>query len=112
MRFADIVVIKKVHNVGAEVVGIEYPSMKRNGYAELMLFVPLAMQRNEAKVVGIGKFNQRAGRSDQRRSLIVMAVEGAEGPIEMRHIHCGAEARADCALRDSAGEVRRPHART
>src|SRR4029077_6374847 len=48
IRFADYVVIKKIMGAGAEGVGVEDPSAIRNAYAELVFFIPLAVQRNES----------------------------------------------------------------
>ena len=97
--FADIVVVEEIHDVGAEVIGVEDPSAKGDGHAELMLFVALAVERNESQIVGIGKMQQRPGSGDQRRRLIIVAIESAESPVEMRNVERGAEARADGILR-------------
>ena len=78
IRFADVVVVEEIYDVGAEGVGVEHPSAIRDGDAELMLFVALAVQRNESQIVGVGKLQQRTGRGDERRRLVVVAVEGAE----------------------------------
>ena len=41
--FADVVVIEEIDNVGAESIGVEDPAVERDGYAELMFFVALAV---------------------------------------------------------------------
>src|ERR1035438_5359443 len=53
---------------------------------------------------------QRARSRNKRRSLIVVAVESAEGPVEMGYVESEAEARADRALGNSARKVRGTHA--
>src|ERR1700690_2063292 len=108
--FADIVVVEEIDYVGAEVVGVENPSAVGDGYAELMFFVALAVERDEPQAVGVGKLQQRAGGGDERRRLVVVSVEGAEGPFEMGHGERGAEARADGAFGNAARETGGPHA--
>ena len=82
-----------------------------NRDAELMLLVPLALQRNESQVVVGNELQQRAGRREQRRCLVVVSVKRAEHPMQSRHLQRRADARADGVFRDAAGEVRRAHAR-
>ena len=83
--FPDIVVIEVIHHVGLEVVGIERPSTKGDGNSKLMLFIPLAVQRYESQIVGVDEFQQRARGRNQRRSLIIVPVESAEDPMQMRN---------------------------
>src|ERR1039457_3786267 len=104
--FANIVVVEKIHHVGAEVIGIEDPAEERDGHAELMFFIALAVESDESQVAGLCERQQRARSRNKRRSLIVVAVESAEGPVEMGYVESEAEARADRALGNSAGEVR------
>ena len=58
------------------------------------------------KLVGGRKLDQRAGSGDQRRGLVVVAVEGAEGPVQMRNSERCAEARADGIFGNASGEMR------
>ena len=44
IRFANVAVIEEVDDVGAEVIGVESPAAERDGHAELVLFVALAVQ--------------------------------------------------------------------
>ena len=106
---ADIVVIEEISDIGSEVVGVENPAMVGDGYAGVMFFVALAVEFDEPDAIGIGKLEQRTRGGDKRGGLVVMAVESAEGPVEMWHVESNAEAGADRTLRDSAREVCRPH---
>ena len=119
---ADVVVVEKIVDIGFEVVGVEHPSAVRDGDAELMFFVALAVERNESEArLADELMQQRAGDGFDRRSLIVVAVEGAEGPMELRHGDGGAEAgliadsstggagerRKSCLRRNAWGACRR-----
>ena len=92
---ANVVVIEEIGSVGAEVVGVEDPPAKWDGDSELMFFVSLAVEFDKSEIVGGGKLQQRAGGRDERGRLVVMAVEGAEGPVEARDVEGNAEAGAD-----------------
>src|ERR1700722_813931 len=109
--FADIVVVKKIHHVGAEVIDIEYPSAQRDGHTELVFFIAFPMESDESKIAGLCKSQQRPRSRYKGRRLIVVAVKSAEGPVETRYVEGDAEARTDRVLRDSAREVRGPHTR-
>jgi hypothetical protein len=77
-------VIEEILGVGGEGIGIEDSAAKRNRHPKLMLFVAFPAERSEAAVGGLTKLLERAGDGDQRRSLVVVAVESAEGPAEVR----------------------------
>ncbi len=47
---ADVVVVEEIFGAGLEGVGVEQPAAEGNLHAELMLFVALAVQRDEAGV--------------------------------------------------------------
>ena len=108
--FANVVVVEEIHDVGAEVVGVEHPSAIGDGDAELMFFIALAVERDESQAIGVGKLQQGAGRCDERRGLVVVAVESAKGPLQTRHGERCAEARADGGFCNAAGEMRGAHA--
>src|ERR1035441_4112768 len=103
------VVVEEIISAGAEGVGVERPSAKRDGDAELMLFVALAMERNESATTCRAQISQRPGSGEQRRRLIVVTVEGAEGPAKSGNGDRSAKARTDGALRDTAAEIGRAH---
>ena len=44
---SDVVVVEKIGDVGFEVIGVEDPSAVRDGDAELMFFIALAVERDE-----------------------------------------------------------------
>lgn len=90
--------VEKIYHVRAEVIGVNNPSVEGDGDAELMLFVAFSVKRNESQIVRIGEFNQRAGRCNQRRRLIVVAVERSEGPVETRKVQRDTEAGTDRAF--------------
>ena len=107
---SDAAMIEEIMSVGFEVVDVNSPSTIRNVYAELMLLVALALKRDEAAIVGFAEIQQRTRNGNQRRRLIVVAVESAESPVEAGNVYGRAESRADRGLCKSAGEVRRAHA--
>jgi hypothetical protein len=62
------------------------------------------MQRsNESGVVGIGVVDDRPGGGEQRRRLIVAAVECAEDPVKLGYLKSDANPRIDLVFR-KAGE--------
>src|SRR5271170_5056951 len=80
LRILEIIVVEEICGQGLKVVGIDGPAVEGNGYAELVFFVTLAMQWNEAQVLVGGELQQRAGDGLQWRRLIKVAVESAENP--------------------------------
>ena len=89
--------------------------------AELVFFIALAMEGSEAEALLAGVTDQGgAGDSFDGRSLKVVAVEGAEGPVKFRHGDGRAEAGLDCGFIDrrrggggceiAFGEARGAHA--
>ena len=65
-------------------------------------FVAFSVEGDEIQIVVVGELQERARGGDQRRRLIVMAVGGAECPVQARHIERDAEARADGVFRDAS----------
>src|ERR1700693_45306 len=80
--FADIVVVKKIHHVGAEVIGIEDPSVQRDGHTELMFFIAFTVESDESKIAGLCESQKRSRSRYQWRRLIVVGGESGEGPVE------------------------------
>src|SRR5208283_3445893 len=92
---SDVVVVEKIGSLGFEVVGVKDPSTVRNGDAELMFFVALAVEWQEAALRRLALGDQRARNGLDRRSLVVVSVESAECPTQARDGDGGAETRAD-----------------
>src|SRR5450631_2547207 len=107
---ADVVVIEKIRRVRAKHIGVDDPAAPRNVHAEFFLFVPLATKGYESQTIVARKLQQWPRGGAQRRSLIVVAVRRAEGPVETGNIERNAEARADRAFRHAAREVSRAQA--
>ena len=99
IRLTNVVVIEEICDGGAEGISVEGPPAVRDGNAKLVLFVALAVQGNESRIVGPGKLKQRARGGDQRRGLIIMTVESAECPLKMWNCERRSEARADRSFR-------------
>jgi hypothetical protein len=78
VRRSDIVVVKKIGDVGLEVIGVEDPPAERDGNAELMFFVAFTGERQEAAAGRLALRDQRTGDGFDRRCLIVVPVEGTE----------------------------------
>src|SRR5450432_1312001 len=108
IRFADHVVIEEVVDASAEAVAVDHPSAIRNRHAELEFFVAFAVECGESAAARGAEVDQRARGGHQRRGLIEVAVEAAEGPVQTRKSEGCAEARADGVFGESvvAGEVR------
>ena len=106
--FSEDVVVEEIVGAGAESVGVERPSAEGDGDPELVLFVPLAVERNEAARIRHAQLHQRTGGSQQGWRLVVLPVEGAERPTQTRDGDSCTEARADRIFGDAAtGEVSR-----
>src|SRR6202049_3310502 len=102
---------KEIVGAGFEIVHVENPAAIGNGDSELMFFVALSAKGEETAIVQVAKLLQRPSNREQGRRLVVVAVEGAEGPIQAGDIQCGAETRTVGVLRHSAAEVRGAHSR-
>ena len=100
--FANAAVIKEISDLGVEVVSIDDPATERNGNAELALFIALAMEGEEAKIVVVHELEQRSRGSYQRRRLIELAVKPAKDPVEAWDSDRRASARTGGVL-DHAG---------
>src|SRR5215470_3578769 len=85
----EIVVVEEVSGAGEEIAGVERPPVKRDGDAELVLLVAFAVKRDKAAVLIAGGLQERARNSQERGSLIEVAVKAAEDPIELRNAHRG-----------------------
>ena len=60
----EIVMVEKVFRPCEEVIGVKCPAAERNGYAELMCFVTLAIKRNETQILRAGRLQERTGSSE------------------------------------------------
>ncbi len=94
--------IEEIPGARFEIVEIERPAAHRNRKPELVLFVPLSVQRNEADVLALRKFEQRTGDGCQRRRLIKAAVVAAQNPVKTRD----SERSANPRVRRVLGDVR------
>src|SRR4029077_133438 len=103
--------VKEIVRVGLEIVRVENPTTIGNGDSKLMLFVALSLKGEETTIVRGAKLLQRAPDCEERRRLVVVAVEGAERPIQAGDIQRSAKTRSDGVLGHPAAEVRGAHAR-
>ena len=117
IRFSDVVVVQPVLRPGFIVIGGQGPVAVGNRDAILPLDIPLAMQRSEGKSLAGGKIEQRTGggrpRRDagtasrrQGRGLVVVAVEAAKHPVQVRDSQGTPQARVACMLRYGGVELR------
>src|ERR1700752_994847 len=97
--------VEEIISIGFEIVSVNRPPAIGDGHAELMLFVAFAAKRNEPAIVRGAELEQGTGDGNQRRRLIIVAVKGAEGPVDPRNAHGSSEGGANGALRKSAREV-------
>ena len=51
----DAAMIEEIMSIGFEVVDVNRPTTVRNVYSELMLFIALAVKRDEPTIVGIAE---------------------------------------------------------
>ena len=75
-----------------------------------MLFIPLALQGNEAGVVAVRILQGRTGNAGQRRRLIEVAIKPAEDPFELGDKNGGAHPRINSTFREPTLKVRLPKA--
>ena len=78
--------IEEIASVGFEVVSVKCPSTVRDGYPELMLFIALSVKGQESAIISVAEIDDGAGDGNQWRRLIVVAVKGAERPVEAGHV--------------------------
>src|SRR6202166_3497267 len=103
--------VKEIVGAGFEIVHVENPAAIGNGDSELMFFVALSAKGEETAIVQVAKLLERPSNREEGRRLVVVAVEGAEGPIQAGDIQRCAETRTDGGLCHSAAEVRGAHSR-
>ena len=97
--------IEEIASVGFEVVSVQCPSTVGDGYPELMLFIALSVKGQESATISAAEIDDGAGDGNQWRRLIVVAVKGAERPVEAGHVQGNAKARTNRVLSDSSGKV-------
>src|SRR5579863_272984 len=102
--------IEEIGGVGFEIVRVEGPVTERDHEPELMLFIALAVEWDEAAIRDSAELKQRAGNRDQWRRLIIVAVESAEGPVDAGKVDRETEAWADGAFALSGRKVSGAHA--
>src|SRR5579863_1300708 len=93
VRFSDIVMIEPIPGAGFKSIGVERPAAIGNRDAKLVLPIALATQGTESKILAVRQTEQRAGGSQQRRSLIKFAVKAAKDPVQARDSNSNANAR-------------------
>src|SRR2546429_9958731 len=103
--------VEEIAGVGLEIVRVENPTAIRNCDSELMLFVALSLKGEETTIVRGAKLLQRAPKCEKRRRLVVVAIEGAEGPIQAGDIQRRAETRSVGVFRHFAARMRGAHPR-
>ena len=79
----EIIVIEKIFGASEKIAGVQRPAVEWNGDAKLVLFIALAVERNERQVLIVGGLQERTGNSEQRRRLIEAPIEGTENPVEL-----------------------------
>src|SRR5450631_3255086 len=109
---SNAAMVKIIVRICLEVVDVENPSAIGDCDTELMFFVALPKEWEEAAKFLFAKLFQRTRHSEKRRCLEIVAVEGAEGPIQAGDVQRCAEARADGVLGHPAAEVRGAHSRS
>src|ERR1700719_4211297 len=99
IRVVEIVVIEKVGCASEEVIRVDGPASEGNGYAELMFFVALSMKRSKSKILVGCRLQERAGKRQEGRRLIKVAVKPAKNPVQLRNAQGCPDSRA-CSIFD------------
>ena len=107
---ADDIVIQKIARAGVEIVHIERPSAKRNGQADVVLDIALALQRNEIEALRHRELERRTGQAVERRRLIVIRVVAVQHPVQSRNADRRAQTRIGGVLIHQSAVVRQPNA--
>src|SRR5271163_2413890 len=92
IRFADIVVVQPILCPCFIVISGQDPVAVWNRDAILPLDVPLAMQRSKGKVLAVRQVEQRAGGSNEWRSLVIVPIEALQDPVQPGNLQSAAKA--------------------
>src|SRR5260370_23257505 len=84
---SDRVMVKEVFYMSTKFVRVERPAAEWDRDAELVFFIPLAVERNEIQVLAVDKSQQWAGNRKQRRRLVKVTIETTEDPIQAGNLH-------------------------
>src|SRR5580704_12521520 len=106
IRFSDIVMIQPVRCPCFKRIGVQLPTAIWNRDTVLVLFIPLAVQGSESKTLADCEISERASGRQERRGLVVVAVEGAKYPIQARNFDGYANSRVRRIFNDVCRKVR------
>src|ERR1700759_2241568 len=82
IRVADGVMVEKIARSSAEIIERSGPSAIRDDQTNVVLLIALAVQRQEIKVLRLGKFKDLSCHCIERRSLVVARVRPAQHPTQ------------------------------
>src|SRR6185437_12243802 len=100
--------VEEVPCSGAEIVSIEDPAVDGDCNTKLMLLVALAFERQKPKTLCSRQLQERAGKREQRRRLIVASVKTAQHPVQARHSDCRSHPGVGGVFREWARKVGEP----
>src|ERR1039458_585461 len=109
-RVADYIVVQKVDCAGVEAVHIERPPAERYAHPDIVLNIPLSMQRNEAVALRDRELQHRTGEAVERRRLVVIRVVTVQGPMQPWNADRHAQPRVGGVLIHQTAIMRKPHA--
>src|SRR5450432_878816 len=105
---AECVVIEIVSCALMVVVHFHRPTSQWNGQSELVFFIALSVQGNEAQPLRYGETEQRATYRGKRRSLVVAAPKPSQHPVQMRDANRTPKPGIGCVFRNSSSEMCQP----
>src|SRR6185369_14144959 len=79
-----------------------------DGNAELMLFIALAVQRQDGETARFDKLQHRTGNGRERRLLVVASIKSVQHPIQTREADGRTDAWVQSVLAEAAFEMREP----
>src|SRR5690348_14970265 len=100
--------VEEVPCSGTEIVSIEDPAVYGNCDTKLMLLVALAFERQKSKTLCSRQLQERAGKREQRRWLIVPSIKTAQHPVQARHSNCRSHPRVGGVFRERTRKVGEP----
>ena len=101
--------IEEVLCFRVKVIDVDRPAVYGNGDTDLLFFIALTAQRQEAQIIVLRELKQRATQGSERRCLIVFPPKSTQDPAKSRKQYGDTEAGTRDVLGQTAIEMRLPH---
>src|SRR5580700_8341542 len=109
VRVAHRIVVEEIRGPRLEPVAVQRPAPNRDGQAQLVFFIALAVQGNEPEVLRRHEVEQRTGCGDERRPLIKASVKSPDDPVDRGNLDRRPDSWTRRVFSDSAREVGLTH---